>query len=405
MSGRWVISCLLAVVIAGALDACGGGGGRGTPNASSPTVVNSAAAGGGSGTVSGPAATVTVQGGYQYRVSAGAVATATTEGEGGLSPQNAPPGKEFLQTTVRVINGTDRQEPLDGFAASSPPQLALTLAIPMVDAGSFGAMCEAVSSPATAGRPLLGGAIVPAADGYCLLQTAVGSISGPNADAVGPVEMNPGATETVVAYASSPVDEGTSALQDVAVFAGDHAPAVQLLGPRAPALTTASGAPVFATGAGVLFLSRGPIQTAADPTAGAGRVQFVTHLTITNPTPGSVDVSGILSSGITGSASSLVSFTVPVADLAGLGVSQDNLECGKASGAPADDMCLIGAYFSSSADSSIPAGGSEVVEVDGRDLGGAGFAAAASTGDLKVVFGYTATASIPGPSTEIPQGR
>lgn len=335
------------------------------------------------------AVNVTVQAGYQYQVSAGPVVTAPTEGS-----TDAPPGKEFLQTTLIIHNATDRVEPLNGLVSSGGGMndVGVILAIPLANAGAFGVQCAAVSSPGTNSGGVTNAAtaaLVPA--GYCLLNTEVGTISGSSSGDPGTVQMNPGDNDQAVVFAAEQVDQANLPLQDVAVFAGNRAPGQQLLGPVAPALAGPSGVPVWALTVGqVLFFSRGPIQTAPAPNGAAGTMQYVTHVTITNPTPEQVDVSRLFNSGVPDSASNVLSFTIPTADIAPS--SSGTSGCDAILNAPADSPCTIAAFVSPSATSTIPPGGSETIKITGGTV-------AAPVQDVKVTY----TDPQHQFSTEIPQ--
>ncbi len=384
-----------SVVAAAALvSACGGGSATHAtsgkaPAATAPSPDSSPGSGNGAPT---PAATsaassvvVTVPAGYQYQVSAGPVTTATTEGESGLSPQDAPPGTQFLQATLTVKNATDRQEPLDNLAttdgSAGNQQVGAVLAIPMVNVASFGASCAAVSS---SGKDTGAGLTAPyVPPGYCLLGTAVSSISGPASDGIGPVEMSPGDTETVVIYAGQPVDQGSLPLDDVAVFAGDQPPVQLLRGPSSPATLTPAGVPVL-VGSNedeALSISRSAIGTAPDPN-NAGRVQLVTKLTITNPTSKPVNISNLATP--TSIVAGVVAFVVPAADQAALG--DPITDCGTMSGAPSDNTCIFFAYLPSTTNTTIPAGQSVETQIGTSSPDFYGLAATAPVQDFKLYY-------------------
>lgn len=362
---------LLAVaVVPLLLAACNGPAGSAGSEPSSGSATSSSASAASSSAVSdtGHSATVTLQSGYQYQITAGPVSTATTEAASGLSPQDAPPGQEFLQTTLQVTNGTDRQEPLDAIASTTEALNDVVLAVPLVNAGGFGAQCE--SSAGTV--PLI-------PHSFCQMGSAVSSISGPNSDSISSVQIPPGGTESVVVYASQTVDQGDLPLQDVALFVGDQASVHQLLGPTSPATTTSAGVPIPINGAGVLFFSHGPVQTASYQNGPAGRVELVTHLTITNPAHHAANISGL-----TNPIDTLLDFAIPSADVAAFGVDQIGWSCGTAMGAPNDTTCTIGAGAAAGGPTSVPAGQAVDLEITGLDQLGQGFLPSSPVRDVTI---------------------
>ncbi len=228
---------------------------------------------------------------------------------------------------------------------------------------------------------------------FCALGTAVSSINGPNSDSIGAVEMNPGDTEVVVIYATEQISQIGVDLQDVALFAGNQAPVEQLLGPVNPSTVTSSGVAIYSNNTGVLFFSRGPVQTAPESNGSAGKVELVTHLTVTNPTTQSAQVDP-----------GTVTLTFPSSDLAAFAPTNPAVECGKSNGAPSDGTCMVESLsVPTSASTTVPAGGSLTIEIDGHDwagFGSGGFSASAPVQDVKALYLGSTPGSDP---IEIPQ--
>lgn len=154
---------------------------------------------------------VTDSSGYRYVLSATPITAATSEISYQGVTLDAPPGQEYLFTTVTIRSGvTDRSEPDIGYTDNGTGPFAMAISTSEASASGQSSFCD--NTPTT----------------FCMMSgiTGVGQETPAPSDPVSP-QLAPGSSRTVVVYVG-PLPSAVSASSANVYFTGGSDPAVQI---------------------------------------------------------------------------------------------------------------------------------------------------------------------------------
>lgn len=161
--------------------------------------------------IGGKTVAVTDSSGYRYVLSATPITAATSEISYQGDALDAPPGQEYLTTTVTIRSGvTDRPEPDIGYTDNGTGPFAM--AIPTSEASASGQSTFCDNSPTT----------------FCMMSgiTGVGQEAPAPSDPISP-QLAPDSSTSVVVYVG-PLPSSVSASSASLYFAGGSGTAVPI---------------------------------------------------------------------------------------------------------------------------------------------------------------------------------